>query len=718
MGTIIKIKNCNCISDADIYLEENSLNIKYGSNGTGKSTVCKAIFAKANGSAEKMDELRSYGIEESDVEHQPDVSDIPYSNIKVFDETYVNSYLFQDTSFLENSYKVFLRSDKCEQLKEEINVLLASLQGMFEENEDIKKLYAFLPKYFNIIKFSSGKIQKRGGVGEFLKGNGGGFENYDEIKSYSPFYENRDMGTVSKWAKWRNDGINQMNGESCPFCTHHMESNKISKENEIISEVFKSSALSTASAVLEYLQEAVDAGYIDVSAVDVMQGYIGNKSKADALFSELQQLTIETDYLLNKINKIISFRPMNVTHEQLQSIENSLDEMIIETRQLMKFYTTELIRNLIETIYGNIDELKKNTGKLKGLFAQHEKKIEELIANRKEDINQFFSLAGFPYNFVIKGNGEDKAVSYLIPTDMTEQDRVLQPEKHLSWGERNAFSLVMFMFQAISENADLIVLDDPITAFDKDKKFAIIRRLFDNKKDSFKGKTVLMLTHEIQPVIDYVYGEFFKKYGLETPVVARLIQKEGGSIKEYEIEKEDLLNSVELAKKIAKDAAYNMAVRIVNLRKYVEMTDSNFAASPIYEVLSNIIHGRTAPTDKEGVALDSTVLAEGQAALSEFLGEITYEAVISELSKEKLMQLIDGNDVYSKIIAIRLLFERYNGLLGGLRKKYPAACKFVNETNHIENDYIFQLNPFKFFEIPEIYLTEVKDFLSSQQELI
>lgn len=89
--------------------------------------------------------------------------------------------------------------------------------------------------------------------------------------------------------------------------------------------------------------------------------------------------------------------------------------------------------------------------------------MEELITDRKEDINQFFTLAGFPYNFVIKGNGEDKAVSYLIPTNMTEQDRGLQPEKDLSWGERNTFSLVMFMFLAISENADLIVLDDPIT---------------------------------------------------------------------------------------------------------------------------------------------------------------------------------------------------------------------------------------------------------------
>lgn len=718
MGTIIKIENCNCISDASIYLEENSLNIKYGSNGTGKSTVCRAIFAKANGDTEKISELRPYGIDKNDEEHQPNISDIIFSNVRVFDETYVNSYLFQDTSFLENSYKVFLKSDKCEQLKEDINVLLASLQGVFEENDDIKKLREFLPQYFETIKFSDGQIQKRGGVGELLKGNGGGFENYDEIKSYSPFYENRDMGTVSKWAKWRNDGIKQMNGDSCPFCTHHMESDKIGKENEIISKVFKSSALSTANAVLEYLQKAVEAGYIAASAVDVMQGYIGNKSKEDALFSELQQLAIETNYFLSKINKIVLFRPMNVTQDQLQKIEDSLDDMIIETRQLAKFYTTEMIINLIETIYNSINELKKNTGKLKGLFAQHEKKLKELIANRKEDINQFFTLAGFPYNFVIKGDGENKAVSYLIPTDMTEQDRVLQPEKHLSWGERNAFSLVMFMFQALSENADLIVLDDPITSFDKDKKFAIIRRLFDNQKDSFKGKTVLMLTHEIQPVIDYVYGDFFKKYGLETPVVARLIQKEGGSIKEYEIEKEDLLNSVELAKKIAKGAACNMAVRVVNLRKYVEMTDSNFSTSAIYEVLSNIIHGRTEPTDKEGVALDLNVLSEGQDALSEFFGETTYEDIISELSKEKLMQLVNSNDIYSKIIAIRLLFERYDKLLGKLRRKYPAACKFVNETNHIENDYIFQLNPFKFFEIPEVYLNELEDFVSSQQDLV
>ena len=38
----------------------------------------------------------------------------------------------------------------------------------------------------------------------------------------------------------------------------------------------------------------------------------------------------------------------------------------------------------------NINELKIQTGKLKGLFVQHEKKLEVLIAERKDDINYFF----------------------------------------------------------------------------------------------------------------------------------------------------------------------------------------------------------------------------------------------------------------------------------------------------------------------------------------
>lgn len=69
-------------------------------------------------------------------------------------------------------------------------------------------------------------------------------------------------------------------------------------------------------------------------------------------------------------------------------------------------------------------------------------------------------------------------------------------------------------------------------------------------------------------------------------------------------------------------------------------------------------------------------------------------------------------------MATRLLFERYNGMLVRLRKEYPATCKFVNETNHVENDYIFQLNPLKYFEIPELHLEEIEKILETQKAVI
>lgn len=66
-----------------------------------------------------------------------------------------------------------------------------------------------------------------------------------------------------------------MCGNDCPFCTNILPSS-IRSQNEIISKVFKNSALSVANAVLEYVQQAVDQGYILPDAVDVLESYIGD----------------------------------------------------------------------------------------------------------------------------------------------------------------------------------------------------------------------------------------------------------------------------------------------------------------------------------------------------------------------------------------------------------------------------------------------------------
>ncbi len=50
----------------------------------------------------------------------------------------------------------------------------------------------------------------------------------------------------------------------------------------------------------------------------------------------------------------------------------------------------------------------------------------------------------------------------------------------------------------------------------------------------------------------------------------------------------------------------------------------------------------------------------------------------------------------------------YEEIFKDLRKNEPGTYKFINETNHIENDYVFQLNPLEFYTIPELYLVKLR----------
>lgn len=59
------------------------------------------------------------------------------------------------------------------------------------------------------------------------------------------------------------------------------------------------------------------------------------------------------------------------------------------------------------------------------------------------------------------------------------------------------------MYECLAKKPGLIILDDPISSFDKNKKFAILEMLFRrNTGECLKNETVLMLTHDVEPIID------------------------------------------------------------------------------------------------------------------------------------------------------------------------------------------------------------------------
>lgn len=187
MDKYIRVKNCNCISDATIEIVEKSLNIKYGSNGTGKSTISEAIYAQANNETDRLKDFKPYG---SNDNSQPTVDNPYFHVVKVFNEDYVNSYLFQGDEFLDDSFQVFLKSDKCDSLAAQIERMLEELQDLINNIDAIHNLRTFLPQYTAAVKASDGTVSRRGGVAEFVNGNGGGFNHYSELKAYKPFYSN------------------------------------------------------------------------------------------------------------------------------------------------------------------------------------------------------------------------------------------------------------------------------------------------------------------------------------------------------------------------------------------------------------------------------------------------------------------------------------------------------------------------------------------------
>ena len=122
----ITIENCNNISKGVISLEEEKLNIRYGMNGTGKSTLSTAISLFSQG--KPMDDLKPFG---SDDEIIPAISiDGDIQGVRVFNEDFVNNREIKEEDVLvkfinesyhiENDYAYYLDMVKFETVPEYI----------------------------------------------------------------------------------------------------------------------------------------------------------------------------------------------------------------------------------------------------------------------------------------------------------------------------------------------------------------------------------------------------------------------------------------------------------------------------------------------------------------------------------------------------------------------------------------------------------------------
>jgi ABC-type cobalamin/Fe3+-siderophores transport system ATPase subunit len=723
LSKAITIDNCNCINHAELTVVPKQLNIKFGVNGIGKSTIGKAIATiSADNQKAALGELLPYG---ADIQNRfPSISGLDNdTKVKVFNAQYANQFIIEggtgDTLF-ENSFQVFLRSSDCEELMIEINKQLDALQKAFVNQPDFNEIFEMLSKIQDVIKMKGETVSRAGGLGEVIKGNGYGFEKHANLKPYEAYYKAKDFTTVVEWAKWRRAGNKKLNDSNiCPFCANTFDRTIINEQNESIETVFKNSALTVANNLITLFDGIEEKDIAKADSIDRIRHNLGDKSKSEELVADLSELATETKYLIDKINNIRQFRPVNIGRAKIKGLDKILKSLTIDESYLKDFYRTERVLNTVNNINEQINELLKQTAELKELFAKYDCKLSKLVQERKDDINGFFILAGFPYEFCIDVDQDQEAVTYLRPTSESIS-KVTSLSKHLSWGEMNAFSLVMFMFEAFSENDDLVILDDPISAFDANKKFAIIQRLFNhNEKVNLLDKTVIMFTHDSQPLLDFVRVKPSPTFRMPIEINATYLQNDNGCVTEIKIMPNDLRSIIELTRDLSSDHNASIACRVVNLRKYIECCTANSNSSSAYQILSNLIHGRKTATEKDG----TTVLPEKvfQDGCSEILStykitDFSYDKWLEKLSPKQLQRNFDNmaknnEEKYNKVITARLLLERKEGGLTQLCRTSPGLYKYINETNHIENDYIFQLDPRKYYCIPQDYEKELNKYM-------
>ena len=106
----IVITDCNSIAEAQITLRRGSLNIKYGPNGIGKSTIAQALVLNAQGEDELQD-LLPFKYRQGDSGKAPAVVGADeIKNILVFDEHYVSQFVFQPDEVVKNSFEIFIKT--------------------------------------------------------------------------------------------------------------------------------------------------------------------------------------------------------------------------------------------------------------------------------------------------------------------------------------------------------------------------------------------------------------------------------------------------------------------------------------------------------------------------------------------------------------------------------------------------------------------------------
>lgn len=684
----IVIENCNSIDRAEICIKKNSLNIKFGPNGLGKSTIARAIVSQArdDGTLAELLPFKSRGDHNAP---QPKVEGVQsLKSAMVFDEEFVDQFVFQQDEVVKNSFDIFVKTPEYNTAMQGIETLFSGIKQAFAGSPEIEQT----TKDLKDLRDAIGKSNKDGSISKSSKvlkafGSGNKIENVPDI--LKPFEMFVKSANPSKWIGWQIKGNEFLElGDTCPYCSTALPKDEQKETALAVGKEYNAAAvnhLNTLKEVIErlgkYFSTACQESLEKITTAK-MELTAPQKSFLSSLQSSVEALIEQLEGLRN-----ISFFSLRDVDE----IDKKLPLLKIDLGMIDKLDSAET-RAVSDPINLQLEKLIMKVGTLKGQINQHKAKIEKTIDGNQESINGFLRSAGYKYSVKIISEPDSYKMK-LIHKDLS--DPIDTASNHLSYGEKNAFALVLFMHQVLSEDPDIVILDDPISSFDKNKKFAILYELF-RGKGSLRDRTTLMLTHDIEPAIDVIKSTARVFQGSHPS--ATFLSCRQGEVKEAEIVSKDIRTFAKICSEILAEDIDDV-IKAVYLRRHYEIVDN---VGLEYNLLASLFKKRPVPTlmsATENRDMTPQEKTTAEATVKQRISTFDYDSLVVQVSDDGLMmKKFQDTDVgYEKIQLFRIIRGQHED---------DIITKFINESYHIENEYVMQLNPNKFESVPEYVIEE------------
>lgn len=697
----IEVHNCNNVSSSIINLNKQHLNIRYAMNGSGKSTIAKALEYHIKG--ESLSTLKTFGCEE---EPTCMLSEI-ITNMMLFNDDFVNDLVFQESEVIQNAFEVFIKTPEYEEQLQKINEKLKNIRIEIEKNEDLKKLSSVGKLVLNKIKITQSGDLRQSGLVKSITDSQSIFQLPQKLTKFKPLMEKKYN---VDWVSWKHEGYKYDDNNICPFCTIGFDE-EYETEKELFQASYTKSNVKNIMEMIGYFNEVKD--FMDEEKAQKLEECVKGTKSAKEINHWIKLFYGDLKYIIEKLDDVQSFNTYRIRKEDISTLEEQLKHLLIDITDLQIFKNkkvkqiTDYINDNITKLLTEAEILKKDIGQLNGLVGDARK-------NAIKDINDFLEIAGINYEIEIIDEAENKTKTIL---KYKSKDKGLIDVEdiniHLSWGERNAFALVLFMHYALSHNPDIIILDDPISSFDSNKKYAIIHRIFSPKKyRSFFKKTVLFLTHDLQPLIDFLVIN--RPHNMN--VSACFLNNKKGKVYEQRITESDIKSLPILLMENAKNREMNLVHRITCLRKYFEIVNENSHNTMEYNILSCLIHGEDKPRYLDKTEIEEKNVKEGEDAIRKYIPEFDYnEFLKTTFNRDSLVKIICGEaSAYLRLQVFRVLV----GILNIKAKmEDDPLMKYVDEQFHVENDYMFSLNFMKYDIVPEFVIPRCLAFLERENIL-